>query len=140
MGFDIDNGWNDEPNCSEAIEMARYDAVEQFKKGTHNVFPDMSGKTGLPDDIYDEVIEKDGIFARIEYGGERGDSSVGLPGWEGWILADDQKGTQLAKLIDDANAVRKLKELFNNAPSLRSSDDYFLFVSEIEGILGIRHE
>ena len=42
--------------------------------------------------------EDDGVFCRVEWCFELGDSSVGIDDTSVWVLSDDQSGTELEKM------------------------------------------
>lgn len=128
MGF----GLEEELDCAIAQE----NAVAAFKEGTHEVSPDLNWDV-LPKDLEDNSGDPSNneLFCRIVRDSDRGDSSVGIPGWDAWVLDHNQDGTLLQKLIQSHKQLKVIKDLLDNRSSLSSSDDYWEFLNEIESVL-----
>lgn len=52
----------------------------------------------------------DDPICKIVWYEDRGDPSVGLAGWSGWILVADQSGTELSRLRDAGTRLEGLRE------------------------------
>lgn len=85
----------DEDDLMDRIGMAEERAVSKVLEGTRELHLDPDGSIDLPSGINEEMP-----VARMRHYVDAGDSSVGIPSWEAWILDENQTGTILAAMLN----------------------------------------
>lgn len=82
----------------EAALNAGESAVAGFAAGVHELFASEDGDVVLPDDWYVAPI------ARFQFHSDAGDPGVGIGPTSGWMLADNQAGTVLERVLQSVEA------------------------------------
>ncbi|MFC0697998.1 hypothetical protein [Paraburkholderia humisilvae] len=83
-------------DVEERLVHAADDGARSARAGTHELIVDEDGCAGLPSEH--PAQEGDRPICRFRWREDRGDPGIGMPGFCGWVLADDQSGTLLADL------------------------------------------